>query len=194
MIPTSSSPALLPADASAPLARPLREATRLRGAALLRVAFGLVWAVDAALKWMPGFIEGQTLPDELGRGVEVSTPVVHEWLRLWNGIGLADPALSAHVIAVVETLIALLLVTGFLSRTAFIGSALVSLGIWTGAEGMHLPWFRDGQTDLGPSVGYVVASLGLLAAQAGSTWSVDAVLERRARERRAAGRGGTRRG
>ena len=156
-----------------------RTLTRLRAAAALRIAFGLVWAVDAALKWMPGFIEGQTLPDELGRAEEVGTPVMHEWLLLWNRVGLADPSLFAHVVAIVETAVAVLLVLGLLSRTTLLASAVLSLGIWTGAEGMHLPWFRDGQTDLGPSVGYVIASLGLCLSSSGAVWSVDSLLARR---------------
>ncbi|MCW2759659.1 MAG: hypothetical protein JWO46_3405 [Nocardioidaceae bacterium] len=58
----------------------------------------------------------------------------------------------------------------------FIGSALLSFGIWTGAEGMHLPWFQPGQTDLGPSAGYVFASLALYAAAAGAVWSLDSTI------------------
>ena len=46
---------------------------------------------------------------------------------------------------------------------------------WTVAEGLHLPWTRSGRTDLGPSVGYIVASLALFFACPGqrgaSGWS-----------------------
>jgi thiosulfate dehydrogenase (quinone) large subunit len=149
-----------------------------KGAAVVRILFGLLWAVDAAFKWLPGFISGRTLSEELGQGAKVHTPVVHQWLELWNTVGLVDPAASATVIAIVETFAAAALIFGVLSNAAFIGTAVWSFGIWSGAEAFHLP-FHDGMTDLGPSVGYVFASLALFFAAAGSTWSVDTWLRPR---------------
>jgi thiosulfate dehydrogenase [quinone] large subunit len=151
----------------------------LRGAAIVRILFGLIWTIDAVFKWLPGFIGGQTLGHELGGAAEIKTPVVHQWLRLWNGIGLADPHAFAVGIAIVESLFALAILLGAFSNGAFLGSALLSLGIWSGAEGFHLPWGAPGQTDIGPSVGYIIASLALFYAAAGSRWSVDAWLRPR---------------
>ena len=150
----------------------------LHGAAVVRILFGLLWAFDAAFKWLPGFVGGQTLPDELGNADKVTVPGVHQWLELWNTIGLADAAAFATLIAVLETLAAVGLIFGVLSNAAFIGTALLSFGIWSGAEGFHLP-FHDGMTDLGPSAGYIFASLALFFAAAGSTWSVDTWLRPR---------------
>jgi thiosulfate dehydrogenase [quinone] large subunit len=150
----------------------------LQGAAVVRILFGLLWAVDAAFKWLPGFISGRTLSEELGNAAKVHTPVVHQWLELWHTVGLANPAASATVIAIVETFAAAALIFGVLSNAAFIGTAVWSFGIWSGAEAFHLP-FHDGMTDLGPSVGYVFASLALFFAAAGSTWSVDTWLRPR---------------
>jgi hypothetical protein len=67
---------------------------------------------------------------------------------------------------------------GALSNAAFVGSAILSFGIWSGAEAFHLP-FQSGMTDLGPSVVYIFASLALFFAAAGSTWSVDSWLRPR---------------
>jgi len=147
--------------------------TWLTGAAIVRILFGIVWSIDAIFKWLPGFVHGQTLSDELGGAAKIDVPVVHQWLELWNSVGLSNPPAFAVGIAIVESIFALLILTGTFSNVAFIGSALLSLGIWSGAEGFHLPWGRDGQTDLGPSVGYIIASLALFYAAAGSTWSVD---------------------
>lgn len=58
----------------------------------------------------------------------------------------------------------------------FIGSAIWSFGIWSAAEGFHLPWSKPGITDLGPSVAYIIASLVLFYAAAGATWTVDGKL------------------
>jgi uncharacterized membrane protein YphA (DoxX/SURF4 family) len=144
-----------------------------RGGAVLRILFGLIWAADATFKWLPGFIHGQTLPDELGKAVEVQTPVIHQWLDLWHGIGTNNPGAFAVGIAILETLVAVGLLLGAFSNVTFIGSAILSFGIWSGAEGFHLPWSKPGITDLGPSVAYIIASLALFFLAAGATWSVD---------------------
>lgn len=41
---------------------------------------------------------------------------------------------------VVESLIALGLRTGALGNPVFLGSAVFPFGIWSAAEGFHLPW------------------------------------------------------
>jgi uncharacterized membrane protein YphA (DoxX/SURF4 family) len=146
---------------------------RARGVDAVRIAFGAVWAVDAIFKWLPGFVHGQTLDKELGSAAKIGTPVVYQWIGLWHAVGTAAPAAFAVGVAVVETLIALGLLLGAVSRLVLLGSAVFSFGIWSAAEGFHLPWTRPGSTDLGPSVAYVVASLALYAAGAGATWSVD---------------------
>ncbi|MCV7423491.1 hypothetical protein H7K45_23325 [Mycobacterium yunnanensis] len=150
----------------------------LHGAAVVRILFGLLWAVDASFKWSPGFRGGQTLPDELSRAGKVQTPVIHQWLELWNTVALANPGLFATMMAILESLAAVALIFGVLSNLAFIGTAVLSFGIWSGAEGFHLP-FHAGMTDLGPSAGYVFASLALFFAAAGSTWSLDTWLRSR---------------
>jgi thiosulfate dehydrogenase (quinone) large subunit len=144
----------------------------LRGAAVVRILFGLLWAINASFKWLPKFNSGATMSDELGNAALVHTPVIHQWLQLWSSVGLADPGAFAKGIAVIETVAALGMILGAFSNAVFIGTAMLSFGIWSGAEAFHLP-FHDGMTDLGPSSGYVFASLALFFAAAGSRWSVD---------------------
>jgi nitrite reductase (NO-forming) len=139
---------------------------------VVRIVFGVLWAVDATFKWLPGFIHGQTLGDELGKAADVQTPVIHQWLSMWHSIGTSSPGAFAVGTAIVETLIALGLILGAFSNVVLIGSAVFSFGIWSSAEGFHLPW-KSGMTDLGPSVGYIFASLALYYAFAGATWSLD---------------------
>jgi thiosulfate dehydrogenase [quinone] large subunit len=169
--PSTTSAAPAPASLAAPSTGPFSRRW-LHGAAIVRILFGVLWAIDATFKWLPGFIGGQTLSDELGKSADVSVPVVHEWLVMWNSVGMANPGGFAVFIAIIETLAALALIFGVFSNAAFIGTAILSFGIWSGAEGFHLP-FKDGMTDLGPSVGYIFASLALFFAAAGSTWSAD---------------------
>lgn len=151
---------------------------RLHGAAVVRIAFGVVWAIDAVFKWLPGFLHGQTLDKEIGKASKINVPVIHQWIQLWHSVASANPALFAVGTAVVESVIAVCLILGAFSNLVFLGSAVFSLGIWSAAEGFHLPWV-SGMTDLGPSVGYIFASLALFYAAAGSTWSVDGKLRPR---------------
>jgi nitrite reductase (NO-forming) len=165
-------------------ARPARLASvssygRPRAAAAVRIAFGALWAANATFKWLPGFIHGQTLEKELGGGREIHTPVIHQWLEMWHGIGTASPGAFAVGTAVIETLIAIGLLFGAFSNTVLIGSALFSFGIWSTAEHFNLPWTKPGITDLGASIGYVIAALALYCAAAGSTWSLDRKLRGR---------------
>lgn len=152
---------------------------RLHRAAAVRIGFGLVWAIDASFKWLPGFVHGQTVTQELGAGSSVHTPVIHQWIQLWHSIAASSPGAFAVGTAVIETLIALGLVLGAFSNLVFVGSALYSLGIWSSAEAFGLPWNTPGITDVGPSVAYIFASLALMHAYAGSTWSLDSRLRPR---------------
>jgi uncharacterized membrane protein YphA (DoxX/SURF4 family) len=152
---------------------------RLHVAAVVRIAFGVIWSIDATFKFLPGFVHGQTLGDELGGGAKIKTPIIHEWIGLWHDAALSHPAAFAVGTGIVESLIALGLLFGVFSNLVFLGSAVFSFGIWSAAEGFHLPWTRSGITDLGPSVGYVIASLALFAGAAGATWSLDTKLRPR---------------
>jgi nitrite reductase (NO-forming) len=152
---------------------------RLHGAAGVRIAFGVIWAIDAIFKFLPGFVHGQTLSKELGAGADVQTPIIHQWIQLWHGAALSAPTAFAVGTGVIEVLIAVAMLLGAFSNFLFIGSAIWSFGIWSAAEGFHLPWSKSGITDLGPSVAYIVASLVLFYAAAGATWSVNPWLKPR---------------
>ncbi|MDN3351982.1 hypothetical protein [Actinomadura sp. DC4] len=78
----------------------------------------MIWAIDAAFKWLPGFIHGQKLDKELGGGSDIHTPVIHQWLRMWHGIGTAGPGAFAVGTAIVETLIAAGLLLGVIAALA----------------------------------------------------------------------------
>jgi uncharacterized membrane protein YphA (DoxX/SURF4 family) len=154
-------------------APPTPNLRRLHAAAVVRMIFGVVWTIDAIFKWLPGFVHGQTLGKELGSASKINTPVVHQWIQLWHAVGTANPGLFAVGVGIVESVMAICLLLGAFSRLVLIGGAVFSFGIWSAAEGFHLPWSKPGITDLGPSVGYVVAALALYYAGAGATWSVD---------------------
>jgi hypothetical protein len=152
---------------------------RRRLAGVLRIAFGVVWAIDAALKWRPDFLHGRVFAHQFGIHDQITTPVVRQWIDLWQYIAAVVPTGMGVATAIVETLIAVGLLTGTLLNVVYVGSAVYSFGIWSAAEAFGLPWSAAGATDIGPSIGYIIAALALLAAPGNAMWSVDRVLRPR---------------
>lgn len=146
-------------------------ARRMRAVALLRVAFGVVWAVDAALKWLPSFAQ-HTLLDTLEDASAGQPALVRGWIGGWARFLAADPHAFGILLALVETAIAVGLLCGaFTNAVCAVGAAL-SLVIWSTGEGFGGP-YGDGATDVGASVIYVLMFALLGAAGAGGTWGVD---------------------
>jgi uncharacterized membrane protein YphA (DoxX/SURF4 family) len=129
----------------------------------LRISFGVIWLIDAMLKWLPGFRNGYM---DMLMGQSQDQP---GWLRPWFNfwINLQHPRVSffAYLAAVVETLIALALIFGFARKTTYISAVAFSLLIWATAEGFGGP-YTSGAADIGTAVIYAVVFLGLLALNA----------------------------
>jgi uncharacterized membrane protein YphA (DoxX/SURF4 family) len=145
----------------------------------LRIGFGLIWAIDATLKWLPGFRNsfGQTM-----NGLADGQPAwLRPWFDLWGGMGHTEALMFAYLIAVTETAIALAVIFGFARKITYIVAAGYSLMLWAVAEGFGGP-YQSGATDIGTGVIYAVVFLGLLVLSAYTgpdPHSVDYHLEQR---------------
>jgi nitrite reductase (NO-forming) len=145
----------------------------------LRIAFGVIWLIDATLKWLPGFKDSYM---STIMGIRDGQPQgLRWWFDFW--INLQHPAVTFFwaLVAVTETLIALALIFGFARKLTYIAAAGFSLLIWATAEGFGGP-YTSGASDVGTALIYAVVFLGLLALNyyAGpSRLSVDYYLERR---------------
>jgi nitrite reductase (NO-forming) len=126
----------------------------------LRIGFGVIWLIDAILKWLPGFKDGYM---DTIMGTRDGQPF---WLRWWFDfwINLQHPAATFFwaLVATVETLIAIALITGFARKTTYLAAIAFSLLIWSTAEGFGGP-YTSGASDIGTAVIYVVVFAGLLA-------------------------------
>ena len=154
--------------------RPL--ATRV---ALIRIVFGLIWAVDAWLKWQPDFISG--FKDAVAEGAKHQAAFLKPWFDFWIQLTALNPPLLAYGTAVLETLIAISLLFGLARRPMYIVGLLYSLLIWATAEGFGGP-YTAGATDLGTAITYAVvfALLFLVDDLAGrSPFAIDSWIERR---------------
>lgn len=145
----------------------------------VRIAFGIVWAIDAAFKWTKGFHgEFLSMVKQAGQG---QPSWLHWWFSFWTGAISPHPHIWDCSVAVIETLLALALIFGFARKITYIVSALTALGIWSVAEGFGGPYTAY-STDIGAAVMYAFVAMSLLvmSLQCGtSRYSVDYYLEQR---------------
>ena len=149
---------------------------RWKGMALLRIVFGLVWAIDAWFKWQPDFINSFTsyLTGSLG-----GQPVwIQVWINFWINIVKVDPHVFAHLVAIGETAVAIGLLFGLFSNLTNIIGLLLSVVIWTTAEGFGGPYVA-GSADIGAAIIYALVFVGLFLANAGMYYGVDQWLTRK---------------
>lgn len=145
----------------------------------LRVSFGMIWAIDAALKWLPGFRAGYM--DTIMGQAKGQPGWLHPWFDFWINLQRPRVTLFAYLVAVVETLIAAALILGFARKLTYISATVLSLLIWATAEGFGGP-YTSGASDIGTAIIYAVVFAGLLALSyyaAPARYSADYYLERR---------------
>jgi uncharacterized membrane protein YphA (DoxX/SURF4 family) len=146
---------------------------------VFRVVFGVIWGIDAVLKWLPGFRSTYVAAIT---GVAKGQPSwLNWWFDFWVKLQTPRPAFFAYLVAVLETLVALAIIFGFARKLTYISSAVFGLVIWGVAEGFGGP-YMTGSSDIGTAIIYAVVSMGLLALcyYAGpSRYSVDYYIEQR---------------
>jgi thiosulfate dehydrogenase (quinone) large subunit len=147
--------------------------------ALIRVLCGLIWGVDAWLKWQPDYIGG--FKDAVAEGAKHQAAFLKPWFDFWIQLTALNPPALAYGTAVLETLIAISLLFGLARRPMYIVGFAYSLLIWATAEGFGGP-YTAGATDLGTAITYAVvfALLFLVDDLAGrSSFAIDNWIERR---------------
>lgn len=144
--------------------------------AILRIAFGLVWAVDAWFKWQPAFLNG--LPAYLSDAMMGQPAAIQAWINFWIGIVAVDPHLCAILIAIAETTIAVALIFGALTDIFAWAGIILSLVLWTAAEGFGGP-YASGSTDIGAAIIYAFVFAALLIGSSSDAWSIDAWLRKK---------------
>jgi len=147
--------------------------------AALRVIFGIIWAVNAAFTWMPGFAANYT--GYLRNAAEGQPAWSAAWFDAW--IALVEPhsTLFLWLTRLATTALALALLLGFARRTVYVLGALYSLLIWSTAGGFGGP-YTVGASNTGVGLMYVLFFAVLIAInhRAGtSPYSLDYFLEKR---------------
>ncbi len=130
----------------------------------------MIWAVDAWFKWQPDFVQNFT--GYLTGALEGQPASVQWWIHLWHDTIQVNPVAFAYVVAVAESAIAIGLIFGVFSNITYLGGSLMSMVIWSTAEGFGGP-YKPGSTDIGAAVIYVLVFAGLFLTSAGRYWSLD---------------------
>lgn len=150
---------------------------RARAIACLRIAFGLIWAIDAWFKWQPGFVSSFT--DQVASAKQGQPQGVQSWLSFWVHIVGTNPHFFAYLTAVVETALAVFLILGLLTQVTCVVGFVWSLAIWAIPEGFGGPYKPGDSTDVGTALLYALMFAVLFAIAAGRYYSVDRWLTRR---------------
>jgi nitrite reductase (NO-forming) len=151
-------------------------AHRATGIALLRIAFGGIWAVDASLKWQPAFQANfQQILSDVAKG---QPGFLGWWFGLWQLVVSGHAPIFGILTASTETYLALALLTGLARKFTYSLGILYGLFVWSVAEGFGGPYVPGTTTDVGAAIIYSLLFLALLLADAGR-FSVDSLIERK---------------
>jgi nitrite reductase (NO-forming) len=145
----------------------------------VRIVFGIIWLIDATLKWLPGFRAGYA--DALHEGADGQPAWLRGWFNFWINLQEPRAAFFAYLVAIVETLIAVAVILGFARKLTYLAAIVLSLLIWSTAEGFGGP-YTAGSSDIGTAIIYalVFASLLCFSYYEGTPrLSLDYYLERR---------------
>jgi nitrite reductase (NO-forming) len=147
--------------------------------AALRVAFGVIWAVGAALTWSPDFAVHYV--GYLHNAAHGQPAWLAGWFSMWIGLVTPHAVLFTWLTRIVETTIALALLTGFARKTLYVVGALFSLLVWSTAEGFGGP-YTVGANNMGTAISYVLIFVALIAINnrgGRSPYSLDYFIEKR---------------
>lgn len=127
--------------------------------AAVRGAFGVAWAIDAFLKWQPGFRTGFLA--SLQATAAGQPHWLAPWFSFWVRLEGHAPWLWADAGAATETIIALAVLLGVARKLVYIGGAGYAVLVWSTAGGFGGP-YGPGATDIGPAIMYALVFCALL--------------------------------
>ncbi|HEX7340874.1 MAG TPA: multicopper oxidase domain-containing protein [Rhodanobacteraceae bacterium] len=145
----------------------------------LRVAFGIIWAVGAALTWSPDFAAHYV--GYLHNAAMGQPGWSAGWFHLWIALVTPHATLFVWATRIIESVIAFALLVGLGRKTLYVAGALFSLLVWSTAEGFGGP-YTVGGANMGTAISYVlifVALIGLDYRAGFIPYSLDYLIERR---------------
>jgi nitrite reductase (NO-forming) len=147
--------------------------------AALRVAFGLIWVVNAAFTWTSQFAVNYV--GYLHNAAEGQYAWSAWWFDMWIALVTPNVEIFVTLTRLAVTLLAVALVLGFARKTIYLAGALFSLLIWSTAEGFGGP-YAVGATNMGAAIAYVLIFIALMIGNSRSgtsPYSIDYLIEKR---------------
>jgi nitrite reductase (NO-forming) len=147
--------------------------------AALRVAFGLIWVVDAAFTWTSAFATNYV--GYLHNAAQGQHAWSAWWFDMWIWLVTPQADVFVWLTRIAETLLAAALLLGFARKSVYAIGALFSLLIWSTAEGFGGP-YAVGATNAGAALAYVIIFVALIVinSRAGTNpYSLDYLIEKR---------------
>ena len=144
---------------------------------ILRVSFGIVWMIDGALKFQPGF----SLLSNIQSAASGAPAWLAPWFNFWINMTNVNPTFLTYSIGAIELALALGLILGFLRKIVYIVGFLYSLVVWSVPEGFGGP-YGPGSTDIGTGIIYAFVFALLMIVNAGfgpSKLSLDYLIEKK---------------
>jgi thiosulfate dehydrogenase [quinone] large subunit len=126
---------------------------------IIRLIFGVIFGIDAYLKWLPGF--RKTYISQLNSVAGGQPSWLHGWFHFWITLQSSAPTAFAVLTGIAETGLALCLLLGVARRAGYTAGAVYSLLIWAVGEGFGGP-YSSGATDVGTGIVYALLFLALL--------------------------------
>jgi thiosulfate dehydrogenase [quinone] large subunit len=126
---------------------------------MVRVLFGLVFGVDAVLKWLPGY--RHTYLAALKSAAASQPGWLHGWFHFWITLQSKAPTSFAILTGLAETSLALVLLLGVARRAGYVVGVGYSLLVWSVGEGFGGP-YASGSTDVGTGIVYALLFVTLL--------------------------------
>jgi nitrite reductase (NO-forming) len=127
---------------------------------IVRVLFGVIFGIDAVLKWLPGY--RSTYLSQLKSVAHGQPSWLHGWFQFWIQLQSAGPGWFATLTGLTETGLAACLLLGLGRRAGYLAGAVYTLLIWAVGEGFGGP-YTSGSTDVGTGIVYALLFITLLA-------------------------------
>ncbi len=135
-----------------------------KGFAILRILTGLVWAADAFFKWLPPV--RLHIVDIITEAQAGQPALEYQWIHFWAHVASLNPVLFGTGIAIIETALAISLITGIFSRAALYCGVLFAFLIWSVPQGFGGPYV-SGNTDIDSGIVYALLFIALIL---GHSW------------------------
>ena len=148
-------------------------------AGALRTAFGLIWAIDAYLKWQPAFFNNYL--SYITDVVSGQPAWLLPWFNMWVGLIKINPPFFALMTCLIESAIAIGLLFGLGRKWLYLLGGIFALLIWSIPQGFGGP-YAPGATDVDSGVVYALMFGTLIIidyALGRSPYSVDFYIGRR---------------